>query len=75
MEPLGAGSRQQSAFGRHRLSKPVELEAAKRAVGDKWEDECYWLVDETILALVDIGMDAKYHQVSSRGSIFEITGD
>lgn len=42
--------------------------------GDAWDDEYYWLADETILALVETGLDAEYHQVSSCGGVFEITG-
>ena len=50
------------------------LEAIKRAVGDEWEDEFYWLADETISALTKAGLDAKFHLISSCGGVFEIFG-
>ncbi len=49
------------------------LEIVKHAAGSEWEDEFYWLADETIPALTKTGLHAKFHQISSCGGIFEIT--
>lgn len=50
------------------------LEAVKQAVGDEWEDEFYWLADESISAFAKTGLNAKFHMVSSCGGVFEING-
>ena len=50
------------------------LEAVKQTAGDEWEEEFYWLADETIPALTEAGLDAKFHPISSCGGVFEITG-
>jgi putative AdoMet-dependent methyltransferase len=48
------------------------LEAVKRAAGDEWEDEFYWLADESITALTQIGLRVEYIQVSSCAGIFTL---
>ena len=48
------------------------LEVAKRTAGDEWEDEFYWLANETIPALTGIGLGAKFHLVSNCAGVFEI---
>ena len=50
------------------------FQVVKRTAGAEWEDEFYWLADETISALAETGLDAIFHRVSSCGGIFEITG-
>jgi len=49
------------------------LETVKRAVGDEWEDEFYWLADEAMEALIDTGLRVEYTQVSSCAGIFGIS--
>lgn len=49
------------------------LETVRRCAGEAWEDEFYWLADETIPALAEAGLHAKYHRVSSCAGVFEIT--
>jgi len=49
------------------------LEAVKMAAGDEWEDEFYWVVDETIPALQVIGMQVEYTQISSCAGVFLLT--
>ena len=49
------------------------LEVEKRTVGDDWEDEFYWLAEETLPALQNTGLKAKFHRVSSCAGVFEIT--
>jgi putative AdoMet-dependent methyltransferase len=49
-------------------------EAVKLAVGDDWEDEFYWLADETISTFKGAGLSTKFHWVSSCAGIFEIYG-
>jgi putative AdoMet-dependent methyltransferase len=48
-------------------------EAVKISAGDEWEDEYYWLVDETIPALQIMGMQVEYYQVSSCAGVFLLT--
>ncbi|HBX70014.1 MAG TPA: hypothetical protein DEH25_11725 [Chloroflexi bacterium] len=49
------------------------LEAVKHAAGDEWEDEFYWLADETLPTLAAAGLPAAFHLISSCAGIFEIT--
>jgi putative AdoMet-dependent methyltransferase len=48
------------------------LEAVKNAAGDEWEDEFYWLADESTAALTQIGLRVEYIQVSSCAGIFTL---
>jgi len=48
------------------------LEAVKRSAGDDWEDEFYWLADETIPALKSAGFNPTFHLISNCAGIFEI---
>jgi putative AdoMet-dependent methyltransferase len=48
------------------------LEAVKSAAGDEWEDEFYWLADESLAALQAAGLEAGYTQVSSCAGCFKI---
>jgi len=45
-------------------------EKMKIAIGDEWEDEFYWLVDETIPAIENLGLKVEYTQVSAYAGIF-----
>jgi putative AdoMet-dependent methyltransferase len=49
------------------------LEVVKHTAGDEWEDEFYWLADETVLALTKANLHAVFYKISSCGGIFEIT--
>jgi hypothetical protein len=49
------------------------LENIKRAAGEEWEDEFYWLADEIIPALQNAGLKPRFQQVSSCAGVFEIT--
>ena len=44
----------------------------KIAVGDEWEDEYYWIADQTLTALKDIKLKVQYIQVSSCAGIFTL---
>ena len=46
------------------------LEQVKAEVGETWEDEFYWLVNEAIPALEIAGMQVKYQQVSPCAGVF-----
>ncbi len=46
------------------------LEKVKKMVGDVWEDEFYWLADEAVPRLEDLGFKVEYKQVSSCAGIF-----
>ena len=41
-------------------------------LGEKWEEEFYWLVDESTFALNKIGVSVQYEQVSSCAGVFVI---
>lgn len=45
-------------------------EKVKIADGDEWEDEFYWLADETVPALENLGFIVEYTQVSACAGIF-----
>jgi putative AdoMet-dependent methyltransferase len=45
-------------------------ERVKTAAGDEWEDEFYWLADETLAVFEKEGLDAEYSQVSSCAGTF-----
>jgi putative AdoMet-dependent methyltransferase len=49
------------------------LEKVKAAAGDEWEDEFYWLADESLAALKQAGLQAEYAQISSCAGMFKIT--
>ena len=46
------------------------LERVKSGVGDEWEDEFYWLADESLAALAKAGLRAEYSQVSICAGVF-----
>jgi len=48
-------------------------DAVRRALGDDWEQEYYWLADETLPALA-AGLDARFHLISNCAGVFEIRG-
>ena len=48
------------------------MEMVKVSVGEDWEDEFYWLADESLAALQKIGLKATYRQVSSCAGVFVI---
>ena len=50
----------------------IAREAVKYAAGDEWEDEYYWLADESTAALTQIGLRVEYIQVSSCAGIFTL---
>jgi putative AdoMet-dependent methyltransferase len=49
------------------------LERVKSAAGDDWDDEYYWLADETLPRLHKAGMQAFFTPVSACAGIFSIT--
>ena len=51
---------------------PEAMEMVKVSIGDDWEDEFYWLADESLAALQKIGLKATYRQVSSCAGVFVI---
>jgi putative AdoMet-dependent methyltransferase len=48
------------------------LEQMKRAVGEEWEDEFYWLADESTSAFEKIGLKVQFLQVSPCAGVFAI---
>ena len=49
----------------------MEQDALKHKLGDEWEDEYYWLADETAAAFAQRGIQTKYTKVSSCAGVFE----
>jgi putative AdoMet-dependent methyltransferase len=54
------------------FSNQTALEQVKAEAGDTWEDEFYWLADETLSALENAGLQAEYKQVSNCAGVFKI---
>jgi putative AdoMet-dependent methyltransferase len=46
------------------------LEQVKAEAGDEWDEEFYWLADESLSALEGAGLQAAYQQVSSCAGVF-----
>ncbi len=44
-----------------------------RSVGDRWEQEPYWLADESLQALHEAGLRADYTQVSPCAGVYAFT--
>lgn len=44
----------------------------RRALGDDWEQEYYWLADKTLPALAAAGLVARFHAVSNCAGVFQI---
>jgi len=45
----------------------------RRQLGDEWEQEYYWLADESLSALAASGLNATYTRISSCAGVFLIT--
>ena len=50
-----------------------EMDAFARSVGDLWEAEPFWLVEESLPALESEGLKVKYEQVSRCAGVYCIT--
>jgi putative AdoMet-dependent methyltransferase len=48
------------------------LEKVRRMVGDEWEDEYYWLADETVAASRQAGLNAAFTPVSACAGVFVV---
>lgn len=49
------------------------LDAMRRLAGGNWEEEHYWLADETLAAYQQAGMLASYTPVSICAGVFEVS--
>jgi ubiquinone/menaquinone biosynthesis C-methylase UbiE len=49
------------------------MEAFARSVGELWEQEPYWLADESVQALSRAGLAVAYAQVSACAGVYTIT--
>jgi putative AdoMet-dependent methyltransferase len=47
-------------------------DAVKQRMGEWWEDEYYWLADEAVVALKDVGFTIHYEQLSSCGVVISL---
>jgi putative AdoMet-dependent methyltransferase len=54
------------------FSNQTALEQVKAETGDAWEDEFYWLADETLSVLENAGLQAEYKQVLNCAGVFKI---
>ncbi len=50
----------------------ASMNRLKSALGDEWDDEFYWLADESVPALENAGFKVEYVQVSACAGIFLI---
>ncbi len=50
-------------------------ERVREEAGEAWDEEFYWLADESLAALKEAGIRAEYRQVSVCAGIFHITGE
>lgn len=48
----------------------ISMDAFARSVGDLWEEEFYWLADESVRALESAGLKVSYQQVSACAGIY-----
>jgi putative AdoMet-dependent methyltransferase len=48
------------------------MNAFAKSIGDLWDQEFYWLADESISALEAAGLNAKYQQVSPCAGVYVI---
>ena len=51
----------------------AKMEAFALSVGEIWEAEPYWLVDESLPAMENAGLNADYMQVSSCAGVYRIS--
>jgi putative AdoMet-dependent methyltransferase len=51
------------------------LEKVRAVVGGDWEEEFYWLADDSLIAMEKAGVSAKYIQVSPCAGIFTLNID
>lgn len=49
------------------------LDAMRRAAGDAWDEEYYWLADETAAALRGAGLAMTWEQLSSCGAVIVVS--
>jgi putative AdoMet-dependent methyltransferase len=47
-------------------------DVAQQSLGDEWEEEFYWIADETLVALEDLDLTANFHKISFCAGIFHI---
>ena len=50
-----------------------EEDALRKTLGQEWEQEYYWLADETETAFADVGIVVEYTRISECAGIFEFT--
>lgn len=48
------------------------MDAVRQRVGEEWEQEYYWLADESVAALENAGFKVEYGQVSACAAIFSL---
>ncbi len=47
-------------------------DALRQAMGPEWEQEYFWLADESLAALRAAGLEAQYTQISSCAGVFTV---
>lgn len=48
----------------------AEMDSFARSIGDLWDEEFYWLADETIRALETAGLTVSYQQISACAGVY-----
>jgi putative AdoMet-dependent methyltransferase len=48
------------------------LSVVRSASGERWEEEPYWIVAETLPAFLETGIQAKYQQISNCAGVYQI---
>lgn len=51
------------------------LDAIRRAAGDAWDEEYYWLLDETAMAFQDMKLVLDWQQISRCGAVISFKAD
>lgn len=52
----------------------TSMDAFARSIGDMWEEEFYWLADDSLSSLTAANLRVEYIQVSACAGVYTITG-
>ena len=51
----------------------AHMDEFAKSVGDLWDEEFYWLADESVRALEAAGLTVSYHQISACAGVYSIS--
>ena len=49
------------------------MDAFAQSIGDLWEEEPFWLVEDALAGLKDVGLKVEYEQISACAGVYTIT--